>query len=319
MLAMLGAPPTGDEWSIEWKFDGQRALILAEDDMTVFSRNGADITRTFPEVAAMVSAAVGDRRIILDGEIVALDTGGRPSFTRLQRRWPQQRRPSAQLLREVPVRFYAFDILAVEDRDVTVYPYARRRDLLEELAAAASGLLVLPRFASRALPAADLLKIAAENGIEGIVSKRLDSPYRAGVRSSDWIKTCHRLRSEFLIGGWLPGQGPRRDAISALLVGAHDSQGRLRFCGAVGSGLSSAHRRTLQRILEPLGRATSPFDDQVPAVIARQARWVHAEAVGDVEYREMTGVLRHPSWKGLRADLDDIARIVLPEPTAETG
>jgi bifunctional non-homologous end joining protein LigD len=262
---------------------------------------------------------VGRRRVILDGEIVALDTAGRPSFTRLQRRWPQQRRPSAQLLREVPVRFYAFDILAVDDRDVTEHPYARRRDVLEEVAAAASGLLVLPRFASSEVSAAELLGIAAENGIEGIVSKRLDSSYRAGVRSSDWIKTCHRLRSEFLIGGWLPGQGANRDAISALLVGAHDSQGRLRFCGAVGSGLSAAHRRTLRRILDPLARATSPFDDQVPAVIARHARWVRAEAVGDVEYREMTGVLRHPSWKGIRADLDDIAQIVLPVSAAETA
>lgn len=217
------------------------------------------------------------------------------------------------------MRFYAFDLLGVNDRDVTDYAYARRRDVLEELAATAAGLLVLPRFASRTVPAADLLGIAAENGVEGIVSKRVDSPYRAGVRSSDWIKTCHRLRSEFLIGGWLPGQGANREAISALLVGAHDSQGRLRFCGAVGSGLSTAHRRTLLRILEPLARATSPFNDQVPAVVARQARWVRAEAVGDVEYREMAGVLRHPSWKGLRADLDDIAQIVLPVSAAETA
>jgi bifunctional non-homologous end joining protein LigD len=109
MLATLGTPPT-DGNAIEWKFDGQRATVLVDDAVTAFSRNGADVSRTFPELAG-IAAAVGGRRVVLDGEIVALDAQGRPSFTRLQRRWPQQRRPRPELVREVPCRLMAFDIL----------------------------------------------------------------------------------------------------------------------------------------------------------------------------------------------------------------
>src|SRR4051794_8953503 len=104
MLATLGPPPVGDDYAIEWKFDGQRASVLVTDgEVVVFSRNGADVTATFPELSS-VSAAVGGRSVVLDGEIVALDRDGRPSFSRLQQRWPQQRRPRPELLRAVPVR-----------------------------------------------------------------------------------------------------------------------------------------------------------------------------------------------------------------------
>jgi len=112
MLATLGTPPsTGAGVATEVKLDGQRAtVIVADGEVTVFSRNGADVTRTYPELSG-IAAAVDDRQVVLDGEIVALDTEGRPSFTRLQRRWPQQRRPRPELVREIPVRFCAFDLL----------------------------------------------------------------------------------------------------------------------------------------------------------------------------------------------------------------
>jgi bifunctional non-homologous end joining protein LigD len=122
------------------------------------------------------------------------------------------------------------------------------------------------------------------------------------LRSRDWIKTPHRKRSEFVIGGWLPGVSVNRHTVAALLVGAY-ADGELIFCGCVGAGISEAAKRRLSAALKPLHCNASPFTS-VPAVIARHALWVHAELVGDVEYREYVGGLRHPSWKGLRADTD---------------
>jgi bifunctional non-homologous end joining protein LigD len=130
MLATLGRPPVGDDFAVEVKYDGQRGLIVVDEDgVSVFSRNGAQVSQTFPELAG-VRAAVGGRQVILDGEIVAVGGDGRPSFTRLQRRWPQRRRPSAALVREVPTRFLAFDVLAVDGIAVTDEPYGRRREIL---------------------------------------------------------------------------------------------------------------------------------------------------------------------------------------------
>ncbi|MGH3645151.1 MAG: non-homologous end-joining DNA ligase [Mycobacterium sp.] len=318
MLATPGQPPSRfDEFAVEAKFDGQRGIaILDHDRVTLLSRNGADVTRTFPEIASALPGAV-DRSVILDGEIVALDTKGIPSFERLQRRWPHSRRPSVDLLRAVPVRFFAFDVLRHHGQDVTNHPYAERREILADVAAAAqSSVIQFPHHWVATDPSM-VLAASAETGLEGIVTKRLDSLYLPGVRSKDWIKTCHRLRSEFVIGGWLPGEGPNHRTIGALLVGAHDDQGRLRFCGPVGAGISAAHRRILTRYLAPLASLSSPFDGDIPAAIARNARWVRAETIGDIEYRELRGLLRHPSWKGIRADLTDVTRVVLPSDITE--
>jgi bifunctional non-homologous end joining protein LigD len=132
MLATLARAPRGDGWAVEQKWDGQRGLAAVDGSVTLFSRNGADISRTFPEVVSALDAVRGGRRaLVLDGEIVALDDEGRPCFRRLQRRWPQSRRPSPQLLREVPVRFYVFDILELDGKNVRGLPYQQRRALLD--------------------------------------------------------------------------------------------------------------------------------------------------------------------------------------------
>ncbi|WP_082658384.1 RNA ligase family protein [Mycobacterium gordonae] len=312
MLATLGDPPVDEGWSVEWKFDGQRGLIVADQhgDVAVYSRNGALITRCFPDVAASVARSLNGRAAVLDGEIVVVDADGRPDFGRLQQRWPQNRRPSTDLLRTAPALFYAFDVLAVDGIDTTGEPYTRRRELLEDDIALGSRLRVVPRFDTRELRVVDALAVAAEHRMEGVVSKRLESVYRPG-RSTAWLKTCCRVRSEFLIGGWLPG-GANRKEIGALIVGAYDDFGRLAYCGTVGAGLSAAHRRVLHKRLSPLASAVSPFATAVPPDVARFANWVRAEAAGDVEYRELRGMLRHPSWKGLRADLDDVTAVRMP-------
>jgi bifunctional non-homologous end joining protein LigD len=157
-----------------------------------------------------------------------------------------------------------------------------------------------------------VLEAVAEVNLEGIVCKHLDSPYTPGLRSRDWIKTPLRRRSEFVIGGWLPGLGPNRHTVGGLLVGAHCADGHLQFCGVVGTGFAAWHRRILTDELHPLRYRTSPFAGQVPEDVARYVRWVRPEFVGDVEYREFAGALRHPSWKGLRVDVSEIADVVLP-------
>lgn len=147
MLATLGRPPgPGDDIAVEWKFDGQRAIVIVDSDGTrVFSRNGADVSRTFPELAG-IADVVGGRPMILDGELVALDAAGRPSFTRLQRRWPQQRRPDRALLREVPVCLMGFDVLEIDGENLTGRSWVQRRDVLESVVVAKrSRLFTVPK------------------------------------------------------------------------------------------------------------------------------------------------------------------------------
>lgn len=303
MLATLGQPPARfADFAVEAKYDGQRGIaVLDERGATLLSRNGADITRTFPEIAAALPTLPG-RNLILDGEIVATDDRGVPNFGRLQQRWPQNRRPSAALQRRIPVRFWLFDILRVNDVDVTTEPYEARRARLCHLAGDAGPIIQVPGSWPGADPAA-VLAAVAENGLEGIVTKRLTSTYTPGARSPDWIKTPLRKRSEFIIGGWLPGSGPNRHTVGVLLLGAWTNEGRLQFCGSVSAGLNTAQRRHLLRALEPLQRRTSPFIG-LAADAAADARWVTPEFVVDVEYREFRRTLRHPSFKGLRGDVD---------------
>jgi bifunctional non-homologous end joining protein LigD len=301
MLATLGKPPTRyTDFAVEAKYDGQRGMAVVDGGtVKLWSRNGADITCTFPEIATAL--ATGNRRMVLDGEIVALDDTGAPSFSRLQRRWPQNRRPTAELLQNVPVRFYVFDILEADGRDLTRKPYTTRRRQLEDLADRYTRIVRVPANWTDTDPAT-VLEASAELGLEGIVCKHLDSTYTPGVRSRDWIKTCHRQRSSFVIGGWLPGMGVNRNTVGAVIVGEHTEGGQLRFCGVVGAGLGTVERQRLIRALEPLQRNTSPFVN-IPSEITPQARWVYAELVGDVEFREFRGTLRHPSWKGIRTDV----------------
>jgi bifunctional non-homologous end joining protein LigD len=286
MLATLGQPPQPfTDFAVEAKFDGQRGIAIFDGGVvTLLSRNGANITRTFPEITAALPDAVCRHPVVLDGEIVAVDNNGVPSFSRLQRRWPQNRRPSTELLRQVPTRFYAFDVLELDGKSHTRRPYAERRAALTRIADKASGLIIqFPCNWTDVHPSV-VLAASAELGLEGIVCKHLESTYTPGVRSRDWIKTPLRKRSSFVIGGWLPGIGANRHSVGAVLVGAY-TDGQLTFCGVVGVGLSTTERRRLTQALEPLHCSTSPFAD-VPSDIAPYARWVHPELIGDVDYRE---------------------------------
>lgn len=298
MLATLGPAPAGDGYTVEFKHDGQRGRILfAHNRIVVLSRNSAVITATFPEITAAVAEAIplGRRRVVLDGEIVALDRAGRPSFERLQRRWPQNRRPSAQLLRDVPVRFFAFDVLAVDDADVCDLPHWRRREILEDLLPVAGvRTLVVPPAFTEVVPEA-VLEVAREHAYEGILAKRTDSAYRPG-RSRAWIKTPVRRSVEAKIVAFYGG--PRR-GVAAVILAAHDADGRLMIIGKVGSGMAGPERIALYNVLSAQ-RATAPV---VPDELPVRVQWVVPTLVAEVAYRQYTakGGLRHAAWKGLRA------------------
>lgn len=311
MLATLGTPPAGDGFAVEVKFDGQRGLVVVEsDEVVVFTRNGAEVSRTFPELAA-IRAAVGGRRVILDGGIVALGTDGRPSFTRLQRRWPQQRRPGAALVREVPTRFLAFDVLAVDGVDVTGQPYGRRREVLDSLMVVdASPVLSVPRNWVDVSPA-EMLAVCEANAMEGIVAKLVDSPYRPG-RSPFWVKSMCRATSELAIVGHIDSRAAG-GSVGCLLVAGHDADGDLVLVGQVGTGMSQRERRRLYELLEPMSTDVVPVRNPTAD---RRVRWVTPTYVGEVAYREYTPGrgLRHPSWKGLRNV--PAAQSVLPRETA---
>ncbi|MFM7534674.1 MAG: DNA ligase, partial [Acidimicrobiales bacterium] len=235
---------------------------------------------------AGLADAVHGPAAVLDGEVVVLGPDGRPSFERLARG-------------EGPVTYVAFDVLSLGGIETVALPYRDRRRLLEQL------LDPGPRW--RVTPAqvgdGDALVAATRSlGLEGVIAKRLDSPYLPGKRSGAWRKIKHRKVQEFVVGGWLPGGGPQ--GIGSLLVGHHGTAGRLHWCGAVGSGLDEATARGLRPLLDEGARTDSPFD---PAPdVAGGPRWCHPELVVQVAFAEWTaeGRLRHPVLLGLRDDVD---------------
>jgi bifunctional non-homologous end joining protein LigD len=308
MLAKAGDLPRDDErWAYEIKWDGVRAVCFSEPGrMRFVTRNGNDVTPRYPELNRL-NRALSMHRAILDGEVVAFDAEGRPSFGALQGRMHLTRESQVRrLAKEAPVSYLVFDLLWLDGHSLMHLPYEERRARLEELELSGERWQTPDHVAGGG---ADLLAVTREQGLEGIVAKRLDSPYEPGKRTGSWIKIKNTERQEFVIGGWLPGEGRRRERIGALLIGVHDEEdGRahpLRFVGRVGTGFTEAELDRLAKLLAPLQRDTSPFDT-VPLTqkIPREAVFVEPRLVCEVEFAEWTrdGVLRAPSYKGLRDD-----------------
>lgn len=301
MLATSGRLPESAGWAVEWKWDAVRAVVAVspEGPVRANSRNDRDITRSYPELEGL--AEVIDEPVLLDGELVALDEQGRPSFGRLQSRM-HVTAPTARLLRATPVLFYAFDLLHCGGEPLLSSPYLRRRHMLLELGLSNGPVRTPSHYTD--VSGTRMLELAREHGLEGVVSKRLDSTYQPGQRSSTWVKTPLRYTQEVVLGGWTAGEGRRSGTLGSALLGAHDDRGNLVYIGQVGTGLTQRMLVDLLGQLESLERATSPFDTPVPRERARRARWVDPVLVGEVEYREISseGFLRHPSWRGLRSD-----------------
>ncbi|MEU6268347.1 non-homologous end-joining DNA ligase [Saccharopolyspora shandongensis] len=305
MLPTAGPPPTGSGFAVEIKWDGMRALVAAgPEGVRLISRSGRDVTSSFPELRAL-GDVVGGHRGVLDGEIVAIGGSGQPDFVRLQNRI-HRTRPTVQLLRDVPVRLYLFDLLRLDGVDLFHVPYIDRRHQLTGLGLD-HGPIRVPAYYTDISPA-ELLEIAAQLRLEGIVAKRLTSHYVPGRRSPEWIKTVIQTHADVVIGGWVPGSGRYRHVTGSLLVGLYDETGALRYVGNVGTGFSDHDREALAEGLDEISRPASPFADAVPREFARYARWVEPVVIAEVAYRERTddGRLRHPTFRRIVAPEDDL-------------
>ncbi len=304
MLATLATPDAvGDpsNWHFEMKWDGVRIIAYLEDgQVRLLSRRGRDETARYPDLVPDL-AALGCKQAVLDGEIVVLDAGGAPSFGLLQPRINLTRANDiAAAARQAPAQLLLFDLLSLDGESLVGRPYEKRRELLEELQPSAVSRVQVPPVFEGDLAAA--MDSSAAFRLEGVVAKRRGSVYEPGRRARTWLKIKHRRSQSVVVGGWRPGQGNRDGTIGALLLGIPDGD-QLRYVGRVGSGFSDAGLAASDRLLAPLARPDSPLAD-VPAEDARDAHWVEPSLVGEVFYTEVTptGRLRHPVWKGWRAD-----------------
>jgi bifunctional non-homologous end joining protein LigD len=302
MMARLGKLPRDDEgWAFEIKWDGVRAICQSEPGrMRLHSRNLLDITPRYPELGRL-NRALSHHRAVLDGEVVALDAEGKPSFGALQRRMHVAAESTVRrLARETPVTYVIFDLLWLDGHSLMELPYEERRARLADLHLGDGERWRVPDYVAG--HGAQLLAATEQQGLEGVIAKRLDSVYEPGRRSPSWVKVKNLYRQEVVIGGWVPGDGRRRDRIGALLVGVREN-GELRHTGRVGTGFTEAELDRLAKLLGPHEREDSPFAPGGPK-IPRNAVFVDPEFVAEVEFREWTegGQLRAPSYKGLRDD-----------------
>ena len=313
-VAVGTLPPDDPRWGYEVKWDGVRALAYIEGGRArLQSRTLRDITDYYPELSVLSRELDG---VVLDGEVVALDASGRPRFERLQQRINVP--PGPAVLRrsaEIPVSYVAFDVLHHSGHSLLEASYAERRDVLAGLP--------MPEEVARAPrhhvgQGAALLEASRTQGLEGLVAKRLDSPYLPGRRSRLWLKVKNFRRQELVIGGWLPGLGGRTGVMGALLVGYH-GEGGLRYAGRVGTGFTGAELARLTGLLQARTRGSSPFaaDPPLPPDVRRLARFVVPVLVAEVAFSEWTaaGTLRAPSYKGLRDDVDPTRVVREPDPS----
>lgn len=302
MKGVAGELPSGPGWSFEVKWDGMRILAgVSPTGVRLWSARGADVTGTFPELAALAGAAPG-HDVLLDGEVVATDGAGVPRFALLQQRLhvadPAE---AARRARSVPVAFVAFDLLSLDGHDLTVSPWTERRELLEELLVPGPGVRLSARFDDGAA----LLDAVTTRGLEGVVAKRVDASYRPGARSPAWRKVKVRHEQEFVVVGWLGGTGARAGSIGSLVLACR-RDGELRWAGNVGTGFTDAELRRLRARLDDLAADRPTLVERVPTRGAVPLHWVRPGLVVQVAHAEWTpeGRLRHPSYLGERTDVD---------------
>jgi DNA ligase D-like protein (predicted ligase)/DNA ligase D-like protein (predicted polymerase)/DNA ligase D-like protein (predicted 3'-phosphoesterase) len=298
MLATEGSVENfrAGQWAFEGKWDGYRLLVDADHGtVRLRSRRGRDVTKEYPQLR-VVAADLADHHVVLDGEFVALDESGVPSFSQMQNR-----------VRATRIEYWAFDLLYLDGRSLLRARYRDRRRLLETLASGQN--LIVPDL----LPGdgAEALEYSQKQGWEGVVAKKRDSTYQPGRRSTSWIKDKYWNTQEVVIGGWRAGEGGRTSGIGSLLMGI-PADGGLHFAGRVGTGFTERDLANLKKTLEPLRTDESPFDARLPTRDAKGVTFVEPSLVGEVRYSEWTsdGRLRQPSWRGLRPDKtpDEVVR-----------
>jgi bifunctional non-homologous end joining protein LigD len=296
MLATTGPLPVGAGWAYEFKWDGVRAITLIHDGhLRMFARSGAEITIAYPELGGLPQAVPS---AVLDGEVVVLDDAGRPSFTALAERM-HVRDPAraAALAAARPVTLMIFDVLSLYGADLCNRPYQDRRACLDTLDLNGDRWLSPPMFTDGPATRA----AADEYQLEGVVAKRLNSVYRPGIRSPDWVKVKIDRTAEFVVGGWKPGAR----TLGTLFIGLPTEDGGLIYCGRVGGGISGASERALLAELRPRAAPTSPFVTPVPRADGKDATWVRPELIIEVRYGQQTpdSRLRFPRFLRIRPDL----------------
>lgn len=298
MLAVLGdMPRRPGEWGFEYKWDGVRAIAYWDGRrLRVESRNLLSVTARYPELGELTGRLRG-RQAVLDGEIVAMDDHGRVSFSALQRRMHLTDPKVAAAARIVPVHYFIFDVLLLDDRVTMDLPYLQRRELLEGLGLEGDLCRVPPSHVGRG---AEMLRNAREHTIEGVMAKRVGSAYQPGRRSGDWLKIKILGRQELVIGGWTTQEGDA-SRIGALLLGYYDDAGELHYAGRVGSGFTDATHRLLLSRLKPLTSEQNPFAERPPG---RSVTFVQPRVVAEVEYRRWPAgmQIQQAAFKGLRDD-----------------
>ncbi|MGO9449499.1 MAG: DNA ligase D [Candidatus Binataceae bacterium] len=305
MLAKLSEHQVdGDQWLFELKYDGVRALAIRDGERTrLLARSGADITARYPEVVLAFNTLPYER-FVMDGEIVALDEKGRPNFQLLQRRMHvQDKHQVARLSFSIPVHHFLFDILAFDGFDLRTLPLEHRKELLGHLIHRDGPLRYCEHVLTHGLAFYNEVTGA---GLEGIIAKKRDSPYR-GTRSGDWLKIkCPQTR-QFVIGGYTDPAGTRTH-FGALLLGMNDQNGKLRFTDKVGTGFNRDLLAKIHQLLKPLARTTSPFRRPGPDEPAPEsgAHFTEPELVCEVRFSEWTnhGGIRHPAFLRLVPDAD---------------
>lgn len=299
MLATAGVlPPDQARYAFEMKWDGIRAVSYWNGKkLTLESRNLRDISASWPELHAL-GGALGDTKVILDGEIVSLDDRGVPSFQRLQERMHVVA-PSNDLVSKVPAAYFIFDVLHLDGRNLMPRPWTERRELLESLALAGGCWATPPSIVGEG----DVMIAASkQRELEGVVAKRIDIPYTPGQRSKQWIKLKNIARNEFVVCGWTAGEGRRAGSIGSLALGL-PVRGGYEYVGNVGTGFTDKELRRLESVLGPTRTDENPYVTNVE-YLKKGTVFVEPRLVVDVEYTERTneGILRHPSYKGERID-----------------
>jgi bifunctional non-homologous end joining protein LigD len=304
MLATL-VPEAFDDpaWGFEPKWDGIRTIAVCDTATRLISRNARDVTAAYPELHSLHDRVVALEAVI-DGEIVAMDEG-RPSFQRLQQRMHvRDTRRVERLAQAIPVTFMAFDLLYLDGEDLTTLALTERRRRLKEVVVPSENLQLSPVIEGDGRA---LFEAARQQGLEGIVAKRLDSRYEPGARSRNWLKVKVVFDADVVVAGWTEGEGRREGTLGSLVMAVYD-QGRLRYVGNVGTGFDAAALADALHRLRRLSPSEPPFPPDVirsrPEL--RQAHWVSPELIAKVEHRQLTdaGRLRAPSFQGFREDKD---------------
>lgn len=301
-----GVPPSGPGWRHEIKWDGVRSLAETRDGgLILYNRTEGQITVAYPEVVAGAEGLPDG--LLLDGEIVALNDEGVPSFHAIMPRMHVRNASrAARWAEERPVTFVVFDLLRADGEDLTRMPLSERRARLEALD------LARPHWqlSEQLDDGGALSEFTREAGLEGVISKRAESVYLPGSRSTEWVKTPHRTELIAVIGGWIPETGNDK-RLGAVWIGhpadeaTFERSAVLYSLGRVGSGLSHAEKETLLEVLRTMERPVPPFDPPPRDPAARRTHWVDPVLCVQVRYLNVTpdGVLRQPVMMRLRPDI----------------